>query len=57
VLGHRSIDTTTAFYTGLETAAAARHFDETILHLRRESGGGAYERTRRIRKTRSERQK
>ena len=57
MLGHRSIDTTTAFYTGLETAAAARHFDETILHLRRESGGGAYERTRRIRKTRSERQK
>jgi site-specific recombinase XerC len=37
VLGHRSIDTTTNFYTGLETAAAVRHFDKTILHLRRES--------------------
>jgi integrase len=34
VLGHRSIDTTTAFYTGLETAAAVRHFDDTILKLR-----------------------
>jgi integrase len=34
VLGHRSIDTTTAFYTGLETAAAVRHFDATILKLR-----------------------
>jgi integrase len=35
VLGHRSIDTTTAFYTGLETAAAVRHFDATILKLRK----------------------
>ena len=34
VLGHRSIDTTTAFYTGQETAAAIRHFDHTILKLR-----------------------
>ena len=38
VLGHRSIATTTAFYTGLETAAAVRHFDATILKLRK--GGG-----------------
>jgi site-specific recombinase XerD len=37
VLGHRSIDTTTSFYTGLETTAAVRHFDKTILNLRRES--------------------
>jgi integrase len=37
VLGHRSIDTTVGFYTGLETPAAVRHFDKTILHLRRES--------------------
>jgi integrase len=34
VLGHRSIETTTAFYTGCETAAAVRHYDETILKLR-----------------------
>jgi integrase len=34
VLGHRSIDTTTAFYTGLETPAAVRHFDTAILRLR-----------------------
>src|SRR5712671_4513291 len=36
VLGHRSIETTTGFYTGLETPAAVKHFDKTILHLRRE---------------------
>jgi integrase len=34
-LGHRSIDTTTTYYTGLETAAAVRHFDAVILKLRR----------------------
>jgi integrase len=45
VLGHRSIDTTTCFYTGLETPAAVRHFDKTILHLRRESSAEAYKRT------------
>lgn len=39
VLGHRSLETTTGFYTGLETAAAVRHFDETILRLR--GGAGA----------------
>ena len=33
-LAHRSINTTTTFYTGLETAQAVRHFDETILNLR-----------------------
>jgi integrase len=38
VLGHRSLETTTAFYTGLETASAVRHFDQTILKLRK--GGG-----------------
>jgi integrase len=36
VLTHRSINTTARFYTGLETASAVRHFDETILKLRRE---------------------
>ena len=34
VLGHRSIGTTTGFYSGVETAAALRHFDATILKLR-----------------------
>ena len=38
VLGHRSIETTTGFYTGLETAAAVRHFDKTILGLRKGAG-------------------
>jgi integrase len=36
VLGHRSISTTTRFYTGLETGSAVRHFDATILRLRKE---------------------
>jgi integrase len=36
VLGNRSIDVTAAHYTGLETTAAVRHFDETILSLRRD---------------------
>jgi integrase len=36
VLGQRSINTTLRFYTGLETAAAVRHFDGTILRLRKE---------------------
>ena len=47
VLGHRSIDTTTGFYTGLETAAAVRHFDKTILNLRGEGSAGGYNRTKR----------
>ncbi len=34
VLGHRSIRTTTNFYTGLESAAAVRHFDQHVLKLR-----------------------
>lgn len=40
VLGHRSMDTTINFYTGLETAAAARHFDDQILKLRHDLAGG-----------------
>jgi integrase len=35
VLAHRSIDTTIGFYVGAEATAAVRHFDETILQLRR----------------------
>jgi integrase len=36
VLGQRSINTTVRFYTVLETAQAVRHFDATILRLRKE---------------------
>src|SRR5208282_5582402 len=32
--GHRSVETTTKFYCGMETPAAMRHFDEHILKLR-----------------------
>jgi integrase len=47
VLGHRSIDTTTAFYTGLETKAAVTHFDKTILRLRADGCSHANRRTER----------
>ena len=33
-LGHRSITTTTGFYTGFETAAAVRRYDEVLRKLR-----------------------
>jgi site-specific recombinase XerD len=35
-LGHKSINTTTLHYTGLETAAAVRLFYKTILRLRKD---------------------
>jgi integrase len=57
VLGHRSIDTTTAFYTGLETPAAVRHFDKTILSLRRESSVKGHKRARKSRPKRPENDK
>lgn len=34
VLGHKSMETTTSFYTGFETRGATRHFDETIMKIR-----------------------
>jgi hypothetical protein len=34
VLGHRSVDTTMQYYTGLESAAAVRQFNKVILGLR-----------------------
>lgn len=34
-LGNRSVDMTALHYAGLETAAAVRYFDETVLSLRR----------------------
>ena len=36
ILGHKSIKTTTQFYTGMESKAALAHFDQHILHLRDE---------------------
>ena len=47
VLGHRSLQTTIDFYTGLETPAAVRHFDKTILNLRIESTAEGAKRTKR----------
>jgi len=46
VLGHRSLQTTVDFYTGLETLAAARHFDKTILILRTKSTAENAKRTK-----------
>jgi len=41
LLGHKSIQTTITFYAGEEGAAAARHYHETILGLRRTATDGA----------------
>jgi len=38
LLGHKSLATTKRCYTGLETDAAVRHFDKTILNLRQQAG-------------------
>jgi len=38
VLGHKKMETTMRFYTGLETAAAARHFEAAILRRLEASG-------------------
>ncbi len=43
VLGHKSMKTTTDFYTGLETRSAVRHFDRTILRLRGNAEDDEYE--------------
>lgn len=37
MLGHRSITTTLQAYTGVESVANAKHFDETIRRLKRET--------------------
>ena len=34
LLGHKTLRTTTGFYTGLENAAAARHYDKLRRRLR-----------------------
>jgi len=49
VLGHKSLNTTKKYYTGMETAAAFRHFDKTIMDLRnriRPSKGSLIRRSR-----------
>jgi len=46
-LNHRTIDTTTQSYTGLENPAAVRHFDDTILQLRDDSPLGHSRKRRR----------
>ena len=37
VNGHKSVNTTTTYYCGTETAAAMRHFDRHVLELRRQA--------------------
>ena len=36
LLGHKSVETTTRYYCGTETAAAVRHYDTHVLKLRDE---------------------
>ena len=41
LLGHKSMDTALTYYSGMETAAAARHFTSTIVALRHGKKGAA----------------
>ena len=47
LLGHSSMDTTTAYYTGFESKAAIKHFDDVILAERRKPVSGKVRVTRR----------
>ena len=40
LLGHKSLRTTTNFYTGMETLAATKQYDQVILQLRGEGNDG-----------------
>ena len=44
--GHKSVDTTTRFYCGEETAAAIQHYDAHILNVRGRAPAGASASTR-----------
>ena len=37
ILGHKKLDTTTSFYTDLESKWAIRHYDEVVLSRRGKS--------------------
>lgn len=39
MLGHRNINTTMQYYTGMETKAALAHYDAQVMHLRGEPSG------------------
>ena len=45
LLGHRSIETTTRFYAGMENKATSRHYDREILNLRDELRSNPTDRT------------
>ena len=40
LLGHKRLNTTMQFYTGMESKAALAHYDAQIMQLRGEAGGG-----------------
>jgi integrase len=50
ILGHKSINTTTRYYAGMETKRALRQYDEYVLRLRAGDAGG--DRSGRSRSTR-----
>ena len=41
VLGHKNVQTTTAFYCGLEVDAASRRYDEVVLRARKTAAGAS----------------
>ena len=47
VLGHTSVETTTRAYSGTESAAALRRFDENVLRLRAQASANPSRRSRR----------
>jgi integrase len=49
ILGHRSVNTTTHYYAGMETKGALRHYDEHVLRLRGSSDAVPSRGTRRRR--------
>jgi len=49
LLGHKSIETTTTYYCGMEAAAAMQHYDQHILHLRQPLTGSASQRPEKAR--------
>ena len=49
ILGHRSTNTTTHYYAGMETKGALQHYDEQVLRLRGSSDASPSQGARRRR--------
>ena len=54
ILGHKNVQTTTAFYCGLEIDAASRRYDEVVLRARKATAGASRHALPRRRSSRTE---